>query len=95
VLLHGCTVRRGALVGIGAIVLDGAEVPEESLVAAGALLAPGKRFPPRTLIMGRPAKAVRPLTDEERSRVAATVPHYLQYVANYRSTAGFAEQPHP
>jgi carbonic anhydrase/acetyltransferase-like protein (isoleucine patch superfamily) len=94
VLLHGCTIRRGALVGIGAIVLDGAEVPAGALVAAGALLPPDKTYEPGTLIMGRPAKSVRPLTDDERARIARTVPNYLRYVANYRATAGFTEQSH-
>jgi carbonic anhydrase/acetyltransferase-like protein (isoleucine patch superfamily) len=94
VLLHGCTIRKGALVGIGAIVLDGAEVPEDALVAAGALIPPGKRYEPGTLILGRPATAVRPLTDDERARIAETVPNYLRYVANYRATAGFTEQSH-
>ncbi|RMF85289.1 MAG: gamma carbonic anhydrase family protein [Nitrospirae bacterium] len=94
-LLHGCTLRRGCLVGIGAIVLDGAEVPEGALVAAGSLVPPGKVYPPHTLILGRPARAVRPLTEAERARVAETVPNYLRYVAQYRATEGFAEQPHP
>ena len=93
-LLHGCTIRRGALVGIGAIVLDGAEVPEGALVAAGTLVPPGKRYPPHTLLMGRPAQVARPLTEQERARVAETVPNYLRYVANYRATEGFAEQGH-
>jgi hypothetical protein len=44
--------------------------------------------------MGRPAKSVRPLTDDERRRIARTVPNYLRYVANYRATAGFTEQSH-
>jgi carbonic anhydrase/acetyltransferase-like protein (isoleucine patch superfamily) len=95
VLLHGCTIRKGALVGIGAIVLDGAEVPEGALVAAGSLLPPGKTYPPATLIMGRPATSIRPLTDPERARIAQTVPNYLRYVANYRATQGFGEQIHP
>jgi len=95
VLLHGCTIRRGALIGIGAIVLDGAEVPEDALVAAGALIPPGKSYEPHTLIMGRPAQSVRTLTEAERARIAQTIPNYLRYVANYRATAGFTEQPHP
>ena len=95
VLLHGCTIRRGALVGIGAIVLDGAEVPEDALVAAGSLIPPDKTYEPGTLIMGRPARSIRPLTDDERRRIAQTVPNYLRYVANYRATEGFTEQAHP
>ena len=65
-LLHGCTVGNNCLIGMGAILLDDVEVGEGSIVAAGALLPPGKKYPPGHLIMGAPAKAVRPVKPEER-----------------------------
>lgn len=65
-VVHGCRVGDGALIGIGAIVLDGAEVGEEALVGAGAVVTPGTRVPARTLVVGTPARVVRDLTDEER-----------------------------
>ena len=52
VTLHGCTVERLCLIGIGAIVLNGAVVGEESIVAAGALVPEGMQVPPRSLVMG-------------------------------------------
>lgn len=64
-VVHGCTVRDGALVGIGAIVLDGAEVGEEAWVAAGAVVSPGTKIPPRALVRGVPARVVRTLGSEE------------------------------
>lgn len=60
-VLHGCTVRSHALIGIGAIVLDGAEVGENALVGAGSLVTAGTVVPPATLVLGSPARVVREL----------------------------------
>src|SRR6185503_6500953 len=64
-IVHGCTVHRGALIGMGSRVLDGAVVGESALVGAGALVPEGMRVPPRTLVVGVPARVKRPLTDDE------------------------------
>lgn len=68
--LHGCTLGRSVLIGIGAIVLDGARVGDEAVVAAGSLVPPGGEVQPRTVVMGVPAKASRPVgpTDLETLR---------------------------
>jgi phenylacetic acid degradation protein len=64
-VLHGCVVRRNALVGMNAVVMDEAEVGEGSFVAASAFVRAGMKIPPRTLVAGVPAKPVRELTDNE------------------------------
>ena len=71
VILHGCTIEDGALIGMGAIIMNGAKIGEECVVAAGALVTEGKEFPPRTMIMGMPARAVRTLGDEQVERLCA------------------------
>ena len=63
VMLHGCTIGDGSLIGIQAIVLNNAVIGESSLVAAGSIVTEGKTFPPRSLIMGAPAKVVRELDE--------------------------------
>lgn len=63
--LHGCTVGDGALIGMGAILLNHARIGDEALVAAGALVPEGMRVPPRALVMGRPARRVRTLSSVE------------------------------
>ena len=70
-MLHGCTIGRGSLVGIGAIVLNHAEIGEECLVGAGALVPEGKTFPPRSLILGTPGRVARhpAMTPDERPLV--------------------------
>jgi carbonic anhydrase/acetyltransferase-like protein (isoleucine patch superfamily) len=78
VVLHGCTVKDRALIGMGAIILDGAVVEEQSFVAAGALVAPGHVIPPRMLAVGSPAKAVRALTDDDIQRMEMAYKSYLE-----------------
>jgi len=64
-VLHSCIVRRDALVGMNAVVMDEAEVGERAIVAACAFVPAGKKVEAQTLVAGMPAKLVRALTDEE------------------------------
>lgn len=64
-VLHSCTVRRDALVGMNAVVMDEAEVGEAAIVAACAFVPAGKKVAPRTLVVGSPARKLRDLTDDE------------------------------
>ncbi len=84
VTLHGCYIEKGALIGIGSIVLDDARVGEKSLVAAGSLISPGTIIPPRSLVMGMPARVKRPLTDEEVESLNGFWMNYVKYTALYQ-----------
>ncbi len=64
-VLHGCVVRRDALVGMNAVVMDEAEIGEQSIVAACAFVRAGMKVPARSLIAGVPAKVLRQLSDDE------------------------------
>ena len=68
-ILHACTVKDEALIGMGAIVLDGAVIGERSIIGAGALVTGGTIIPPGSLVLGSPAKVVRTLSTEEQSKV--------------------------
>ncbi|TBO28734.1 gamma carbonic anhydrase family protein [Aquabacterium lacunae] len=85
VMLHGCTIGDGSLVGIQAVVLNGAAIGKGCLVAAGALVTEGKVFEDGMLIMGSPAKAVRPLTDTDRARMQLGTALYVQKAAEYKT----------
>ena len=65
VMLHGCTIGEGSLVGIGAVILNGAKIGKHCLVGAGALITEGKEFPDGSMILGSPAKAVKSLSLEQ------------------------------
>ena len=80
VTLHGCTIERHCLVGIGAI--------EESIVAAGALVPEGIQVPPRSVVMGAPAKVKRDVTEEERAGLRRYAENYVRYKDEYRAEAG-------
>ena len=84
-VVHGCTVEDGALIGIGAVVLNGAVIGHGTLVAAGAVVGEGKVIPPDVLIAGVPAKVLRPLTPEQRERVAGAHRTYMELKERYRS----------
>jgi len=64
-ILHGCRVRRGALVGMNTVINDNAEIGEQSIVAAMAFVRAQMIVPPRMLVAGTPARIVRALTDQE------------------------------
>ena len=76
VILHGCTLGDGVLIGMGAIVLNGAEIPDGCLVGAHALVTEGKVFEKNSLIVGAPARAVKVLEPEALARLKASAAHY-------------------
>jgi carbonic anhydrase/acetyltransferase-like protein (isoleucine patch superfamily) len=78
VMLHGCTVGDGSLIGIGAIVLNGAKIGKGCLVGAGSLVTEGKEFPDGSMIMGTPAKVVRQLSPEQLAGLLASARHYVE-----------------
>jgi gamma-carbonic anhydrase len=83
VTLHGCYIERGSLIGIGSIVMDGVRVGTQSLVAAGSLVTPRTQIPPRSLVMGAPARVLRPLTDEEIAGLEVFWKNYIGYTRQY------------
>ncbi len=85
VVLHGCTIGDGALVGVGAVVLNGAVIGANSIVGAGAVVTEGKVFPPASLIIGSPAKAVRELSPEQAARVRDSAAHYVENAQRFRA----------
>lgn len=84
-MLHGCTIGDGTLVGIQAVVLNGAVIGRNCLVAAGALVTEGKVFEDGQLIMGSPAKAVRPLSEGDLARMRMGTAIYVQKAAEYKT----------
>jgi carbonic anhydrase/acetyltransferase-like protein (isoleucine patch superfamily) len=84
VMLHGCRIGDGSLVGIQAVVLNGARIGRHCLVAAGAVVTEGKEFPDGSLIMGAPARVVRPLTPEQIDGLKESAQHYVDNARRYR-----------
>ncbi len=78
VMLHGCTIGRGSLVGIGSIILNGARIGEECLIGANTLIAEGKDIPPRSMVLGSPGRIVRQLTDDDVARFGGAAGRYVE-----------------
>jgi carbonic anhydrase/acetyltransferase-like protein (isoleucine patch superfamily) len=76
VMLHGCTIGAGSLIGIGSIVLNGARIGANCLIGAHALIPEGKQIPPGSVVMGSPGKIVRQVTEQDKARMRAGVQSY-------------------
>jgi carbonic anhydrase/acetyltransferase-like protein (isoleucine patch superfamily) len=85
VMLHGCTIGDGSLIGIGAVVLNGAKIGKGCLVGAGALVTEGKEFPDGSMIIGSPAKVVRDLSDDQKQGLLASARHYVSNAHRFRT----------
>ncbi len=77
-ILHGCRIGDGALIGMGSTILNDARIGRNCLVGADALVTEGKEFPDGMLIVGSPARAIRPLTPEELARMAESPGRYVE-----------------
>ncbi len=85
VTLHGCSIGDGTLIGMGAGVLNHARVGRNCLIGAHALITEGKDFPDGMLIVGAPARAIRPLTPQELERIAGNRQRYIERAKRYRA----------
>jgi len=87
VVVHGCRIGKGSLIGIGAIVLNGAEIGEESIVGAGSVVTPQTKIPPRTLALGIPAKPIRRLEEKDFDMIRDTLSDYQNLKEIYSSSS--------
>ena len=78
VILHGCTIEDGALIGMGAIVMNGARIGRNSVVGAGAIVTEGKQFPENSLILGAPARVARTLDAAQIGAMSSAAKFYAQ-----------------
>jgi carbonic anhydrase/acetyltransferase-like protein (isoleucine patch superfamily) len=85
VMLHGCTIGDGALIGIQSVVLNRAVIGKDCLVGAGAVVTEGKSFPDRSVIFGAPAKVVRELNEENATRLRMSAESYVVRGQNYKA----------
>ena len=82
-IVHGCTIADDCLIGMGARILNGASLGPECLVGAGALITEGKHFEGGNLIVGVPARVVRPLTAAEKAAIRLSAAHYAEKAERY------------
>jgi carbonic anhydrase/acetyltransferase-like protein (isoleucine patch superfamily) len=82
-VVHGTTIEDRVLIGMGAVLLNGVHIESDCVIAAGTLLTEGTRIPARSLVMGRPGKVKRQLTDEEVAEIRWYSDNYVNYRLDY------------
>lgn len=83
-IVHGCTIGDNVLIGMGAVVLNGARIGNDCIVGAGALVTGKMDAPAGSMILGSPARVVRPLTEEEIESSRRSARDYVELAASYR-----------
>ncbi|MBT8582441.1 gamma carbonic anhydrase family protein [Polynucleobacter paneuropaeus] len=86
VMLHGCQIGDGSLIGIGAVILNGAKIGKHCLVGAGALVTEGKEFPDGSMILGSPAKVVKMLDAVQMQKIEEIAGRYVSNAQRYLKT---------
>ena len=84
-IVHGCTIGDNTLIGMGAVVLNGAKIGSNCIVSAGAVVTGKMNAPDGSMLMGAPAKVIRPLKEEEIAGNRHSAKGYLQAAARYRN----------
>jgi carbonic anhydrase/acetyltransferase-like protein (isoleucine patch superfamily) len=87
-ILHGCTILKESMIGIGAIVLDGAVVGEGSIIGAGSLVPEGKIIPPRSIFIGSPGKVLRGVSEEDFDKIRGYHNRVLEKAKEYKKMQG-------
>jgi carbonic anhydrase/acetyltransferase-like protein (isoleucine patch superfamily) len=82
-VIHGCTIEDRVLVGMAAVLLNGVTIGHDCIIAAGSLLPEGTNVPARSLVMGRPGKVQRALSDEEVAKIRRYADNYVAYRLDY------------
>ena len=83
-MLHGCTVARNSLIGIGATLLNGAKVGENCIIGAHSLIPEGKEIPDNSLVVGTPGRVIREIKPEEFPNITALSRHYMENWQRYQ-----------
>jgi carbonic anhydrase/acetyltransferase-like protein (isoleucine patch superfamily) len=84
VMLHGCTVGEGSLIGINSVVMNGARIGRSSLIGANTLIPEGKEIPEGVLVLGSPGKVVRDLKEEEKAFLLKIAQGYIDRSRFYK-----------
>ena len=86
VMLHGCEIGEGSLIGINAVVLNGAKIGKNCLIGANALITEGKEIPDNSMVLGSPGKVVKTLSEEQGMAIRIGAKHYVENGRRFRDT---------
>ncbi|MDO8266712.1 MAG: gamma carbonic anhydrase family protein [Moraxellaceae bacterium] len=84
VMLHGCTIGDGSLIGINAVILNGAKIGRHCVIGANALVPEGKEIPDFSVVMGSPGKVVKEVSDAQKVMMEMGALHYVENFKRYQ-----------
>ncbi len=84
VMLHGCRIGDGSLIGINSVILNGAKIGRGCLIGANSLITEGKEIPDGSLVMGSPAKVIRQLSAEQQAELLLSAARYVSNFKRFR-----------
>lgn len=84
VMLHGCSIGDGSLIGINAVILNGARIGRHCVIGANALIPEGKEIPDFSVVMGSPGKVVKEVSDAQRAMLEMSALHYVENFKRYQ-----------
>ena len=84
-VIHGCKIEDNCLIGMGSIIMDKAIIGEGSFIGAGAVIPPKMEIPSRSLVVGLPAKIIRPVNDTEYAEILDRAQHYIDFASEYKT----------
>jgi carbonic anhydrase/acetyltransferase-like protein (isoleucine patch superfamily) len=84
VMLHGCDIGDGSLIGIGSVILNGAKIGKNCIIGSKALITEGTVIPDGSMVMGMPGKIKRELTKEEQEMIPLSAKHYIENYKKYK-----------
>ncbi len=85
VMLHGCSVGEGTLIGINSVIMNGAKIGKGTLIGANTLIPEGKVIPDGVLVVGSPGKVVRPLEQKDRDYLLKIASGYVERSRLYKT----------
>jgi carbonic anhydrase/acetyltransferase-like protein (isoleucine patch superfamily) len=86
VMLHGCSVGEGTLIGINSVIMNGAKIGKGTLIGANTLIPEGKVIPDGVLVVGSPGKVVRPLEQKDRDYLLKIATGYVERSRHYKAS---------
>ena len=89
-MLHGCIIGDDSLIGINAVVLNGAVIGKNCLVGAGALVLEKSVIPDNSMVLGAPARVMRPVTQEQIDEIHYAATHYIKNLKNFKKNLRLA-----
>jgi carbonic anhydrase/acetyltransferase-like protein (isoleucine patch superfamily) len=84
VMLHGCTIGEGSLIGINSVILNGAKIGKNCLIGSKALITEGKEIPDNSLVMGAPGRVIREVSDEQQEHLKHIAANYIARWKRYK-----------